>query len=120
VVCILSPEATEDFHHRVGTGIECYGELPITGRRVVGCLRDNVDAPAIADAEVANNTNESVPALFTTIMFLDFGKNSANAIDGYVYAYGFDNDWRDQQMVYLARVPKSIALSTQVLKAQCN
>ena len=32
VVCILSPEATEDFHHGVGAGIECYGELSIAGR----------------------------------------------------------------------------------------
>jgi hypothetical protein len=58
-----------------------------------------------------NITNESAPALFTTIMFLDFGKNSANANDGYVYAYGFDNNWRDQQMVYLARVPNDAVLT---------
>lgn len=42
---------------------------------------------------------------FTTIFFLDYGKNSANAIDGYVYAYGLDNNWRSQQALYLARVP---------------
>lgn len=45
--------------------------------------------------------------LFTTIFFLDYGKNSANAIDGYVYAYGLDNNWRSQQMLYLGRVPAS-------------
>jgi hypothetical protein len=59
----------------------------------------------------ANNTDESVPALFTTIMFLDYGKDSQNAIDGYVYAYGFDNNWRDQQQVYLARVPRHAVLN---------
>lgn len=43
--------------------------------------------------------------LFTTVFFLDFGMNSANAIDGYVYAYGLDNNWRSQQAMYLGRVP---------------
>ncbi|HTF66207.1 MAG TPA: hypothetical protein VK638_26335 [Edaphobacter sp.] len=47
----------------------------------------------------SNNTDESIPALFTTIMFLDFGKNSQHAIDGYVYVYGLDNNWRDEQRV---------------------
>lgn len=41
---------------------------------------------------------------FTTIFFLDYGKNSANAIDDYVYAYGLDNNWRFQQELFLARV----------------
>jgi hypothetical protein len=42
---------------------------------------------------------------FTTIFFLDYGKDSGNAIDGYVYAYGLDNNWRSQETMYLARVP---------------
>lgn len=57
---------------------------------------------------------------FTTIFFLDFGKNNENATvalgeeDGaYVYAYGLDWNWRpsvtglvpDPVSVYLARVP---------------
>src|SRR5258708_33707103 len=49
---------------------------------------------------------------FTTIFFLDFGKNNANAIDNYVYAYALDNNWReahgvvpDPVDVFLARVP---------------
>jgi hypothetical protein len=45
------------------------------------------------------------PALFTTIFFLDYGKNSSEAIDQYVYAYGLDNNWRSQQALYLGRVP---------------
>ncbi len=53
--------------------------------------------------------------LFTTIMFLDYGKDSANnTFDGYVYAYGLDNNWRDSfsdtvpdpTKLYLARVPR--------------
>jgi Domain of unknown function (DUF4185) len=42
---------------------------------------------------------------FTTIFFLDYGKNSRSAIDSYVYAYGLDKNWRSQQAMYLARVP---------------
>ncbi len=48
---------------------------------------------------------------FTTIFFLDFGKNNANAIDSYIYAYGLDNNWHmsdgtvpNPVDVYLARV----------------
>jgi hypothetical protein len=42
---------------------------------------------------------------FTTIFFLDYGKDSEHAIDGYVYAYGLDNNWRSQEALYLGRVP---------------
>lgn len=53
--------------------------------------------------------NTSAPmfpnSAFTTIFFLDYGKNYANAIDGYVYAYGLDSNWRAQQELFLARVP---------------
>jgi hypothetical protein len=42
--------------------------------------------------------------LFTTVFFLDFGKDSADRIDGYVYAYGLDTNWRSQQAMYLGRV----------------
>lgn len=52
---------------------------------------------------------------FTTIMFLDYGKDSQNnTFDQYVYAYGLDYNWRDSfsgtvtdpTNLYLARVPK--------------
>ncbi|KAF0817530.1 MULTISPECIES: hypothetical protein [unclassified Cytobacillus] len=53
--------------------------------------------------------------VFTTIMFLDYGKDSENNSDGYVYAYGLDYNWRDSFIdtvedptnLYLARVPKT-------------
>ncbi|MGH9586849.1 MAG: hypothetical protein ACRD3F_07835, partial [Acidobacteriaceae bacterium] len=61
----------------------------------------------------ANNTDPSVPALFTTIMFLDYGKGYGEAPDTFVYAYGFDNNWRDQQQVYLARVPRYAVLQRE-------
>ena len=47
------------------------------------------------------------PPLFTTVFFLDYGKDSAEAIDRYVYAYGLDINWRSQQALYLGRVPAS-------------
>jgi hypothetical protein len=46
-------------------------------------------------------------SVFTTIFFLDYGKNYANSPDGYVYAYGLDNNWRFQQKLYLGRVAKT-------------
>jgi len=61
----------------------------------------------------ANNTDPSVPALFTTIMFLDYGEGYGEASDNFVYAYGFDNNWRDQQQVYLARVPRQAVLQRE-------
>ena len=53
--------------------------------------------------------------VFTTVMFLDYGKNSENCPDDYVYAYGMDYNWRDSftnQVIdpvdlYLARVPQA-------------
>jgi hypothetical protein len=42
---------------------------------------------------------------FTTVFFLDYGRDSEHAIDSYVYAYGLDNNWRSQEAMYLARVP---------------
>lgn len=44
---------------------------------------------------------------FTTIFFLDFGRDSQWAQDGFVYAYGLDQDFRDQKALYLARIPRS-------------
>lgn len=55
---------------------------------------------------------------FTTIMFLDYGKDNAHAIDDYVYAYGLDHNWRDSftnrvedpTKLFLARVSKDSIL----------
>jgi hypothetical protein len=57
------------------------------------------------------NPSSRKASKFTTIFFLDFGKNSRYAIDGYVYAYGLDTNWRKQQALYLARVPHKRVLN---------
>lgn len=52
--------------------------------------------------------------VFTTVMFLDYGKGYRHAHDGYVYAYGLDGNWRDSYSdvvpdpteLFLARVPR--------------
>jgi hypothetical protein len=53
--------------------------------------------------------------VFTTVMFLDYGKGYRQAPDDYVYAYGLDGNWRDSYTdvvpdptkLFLARVPRN-------------
>lgn len=52
--------------------------------------------------------------VFTTIMFLDYGKDSEHAPDSYAYAYGLDDNWSSvysarppQTKLYLARFPNT-------------
>ncbi|MGH9587406.1 MAG: DUF4185 domain-containing protein [Acidobacteriaceae bacterium] len=52
-----------------------------------------------------DDPNSPEASMFTTIFFADFGKDSDNAIDRYVYVYGLDHNWAGQQELYLARVP---------------
>ncbi|MEV0828955.1 hypothetical protein [Nonomuraea rubra] len=108
-------------HTRKPTGMACVdGTLYLA---VQDLALDFDDAPA---ATVAKSTDHgrtwtwdrSGPmfgnGVFTTIMFLDYGKAYANAPDGYVYAYGLDHNWRDSFAdrvpdpvdVWLARVPR--------------
>ncbi|MBB5958201.1 hypothetical protein FHS29_004809 [Saccharothrix tamanrassetensis] len=47
-------------------------------------------------------------AAFTTIFFLDYGRDSVNAPDpGVVYAYGLDDNWAGRSQLHLARIPKN-------------
>jgi hypothetical protein len=53
--------------------------------------------------------------VFTTVLFLDYGKDYGHAPDDWVYAYGLDGNWRDSfddsvadpPDLYLARMPKT-------------
>ena len=105
---------------RKPTGMVCVdGDLYLA---VQDLRLDFNEAPA---ATIAKSTDkgrtwtwdESAPMfddhVFTTVFFLDFGKNGEHAPDGYVYAYGLDGNWRDSfddsvpdpVDVFLARVP---------------
>jgi Domain of unknown function (DUF4185) len=64
----------------------------------------DASAPMFGDP---GNPSDPGAYKFTTIFFLDYGKNNANAGDNYAYAYGFDNNWHGQQKLYLARIPNT-------------
>ncbi|GAA3850825.1 DUF4185 domain-containing protein [Streptomyces sedi] len=108
-------------HSRKPTGMACVdGDLYLA---VQDLAFDFNDAPA---ATIARSTDKGQTwewdteapmfgdGVFTTVMFLDYGKDYANAPDDYVYAYGLDHNWRDSFNdrvpdpvdLYLGRVPK--------------
>lgn len=58
-----------------------------------------------------SDTKSSLAYKFTTIFFLDFGQDSVYAPGVDVYAYGLDNNWREQKALYLARIPKRSILN---------
>jgi hypothetical protein len=105
-------------HNRKPTGMACIdGDLYLA---VQDLAHDFEEAPALSitrsrDKGRTWSWDRSAPmfdnGVFTTIMFLDLGKDRAKARDGYVYAYGLDHNWRfsgrvpDPDRLYLARVP---------------
>ncbi|MDQ2830236.1 MAG: DUF4185 domain-containing protein, partial [Chloroflexota bacterium] len=104
-------------YNRKPTGMVCVGNamyLAFQNLSTDFSSANNAPAASIAKSTDHGSTwtwDTSAPMfnnhIFTTIFLLDFGKNNANAIDNYVYAYGFDNNWRRQQKMYLARVPST-------------
>ena len=111
----------ENFN-RKPTGMVCVdGELYLA---VQDLRLDFNEAPAASISKSADKGrtwtwDTSAPMfadhVFTTVFFLDYGKDSEHAPEGYVYAYGLDNNWRDSfddsvpdpVDLYLARVPKN-------------
>ncbi len=109
-------------HTRKPTGMACVDGALYLAVQDLALDFDDAPAATIARSNDKGRTwtwNRSAPMFgggaFTTIMFLDYGRNYANAIDGYVYAYGLDHNWRDSFAnrvpdpvdVYLARVPRA-------------
>jgi len=102
---------------RKPTGMLCIDStLYLAFQNLDGVNFNSAPAASIAKSTDYGNTwtwDSSAPMfggagkapLFTTIFFLDYGKDSVNATDQYVYAYGLDNNWREQQALYLGRVP---------------
>lgn len=108
-------------HSRKPTGMACVGgELYLAVQDLAFDFND-VPAATIARSSDHGETwtwDRSAPmfddGVFTTVMFLDYGKDYQHAPDGYVYAYGLDHNWRDSFNdrvpdpvdLYLARVPR--------------
>ncbi|NBE98342.1 DUF4185 domain-containing protein [Nonomuraea sp. KC401] len=101
-------------YNRKPTGMACVGgDLYLAVQDLKKHTFDSAPAATIARSTDHGrtwtwHTGEAMFAgsVFTTIMFLDFGKDYADAVDGYVYAYGLDDNWRQQTDVHLGRVPK--------------
>ncbi len=107
-------------HTRKPTGMACVDGALYLAVQDLALDFDDAPSATIARSNDKGSTwtwNRSAPMFgggaFTTIMFLDYGKDYANAIDGYVYAYGLDHNQRDSFAnrvpdpvdVYLGRVP---------------
>jgi len=105
-------------HSRKPTGMACVGGqlyLAVQDLRL-----DFEAAPALSISRSRDkgrtwSWDRSAPmfgdSVFTTLMFLDYGRDHVNAKDGFVYGYGIDNNWRfsgrvpSPNKLYLGRVP---------------
>ncbi|MGZ0147092.1 hypothetical protein ACXJJ3_08465 [Kribbella sp. WER1] len=101
-------------HTRKPTGMACVGGALYLAVQDLAFDFDDAPAATIAKSTDKGRTwtfDTGAPMFggskFTTIFFLDYGKNYANAPDGYVYAYGLDNNWRDS---FSNRVPDPVDL----------
>lgn len=111
----------DDNHTRKPTGMACVGSTLYLAVQDLATNFDDAPAASISRSDDGGKTwtwDTSGPmfsdGVFTTIMFLDYGKGYALAPDSYVYAYGLDGNWRasyshtvdDPVDLYLARVPR--------------
>ncbi|WP_262702510.1 MULTISPECIES: DUF4185 domain-containing protein [Streptomyces] len=111
--------ATQDYY-RKPTGMVCVnGDLYLAVQDLKKGTLDNAPSATVVKSTDKGETwtSDKVKPMFsdqkfTTVMFLDYGKDNANSPDGYVYAYGLDYNWRDTfdpdpdpTDLYLARVP---------------
>ncbi|MEU6090030.1 hypothetical protein ABZ865_25105 [Streptomyces sp. NPDC047085] len=107
-------------YYRKPTGMACVnGDLYLAVQDLKQGTLDNAPSATIVKStdKGATWTSDTTTPMFsdqkfTTVMFLDYGKDNANSPDGYVYAYGLDYNWRDTfdpdpdpADLYLARVP---------------
>ncbi|WP_328500606.1 DUF4185 domain-containing protein [Streptomyces sp. NBC_00457] len=107
-------------YYRKPTGMVCVnGALYLAVQDLKQGTLDHAPSATIVKSTDKGTTwtsNKTEPMFsdqkFTTVMFLDYGKDNANSPDGYVYAYGMDHNWRDTfdpdpdpTDLYLARVP---------------
>ena len=105
-------------YNRKPTGMLCrHGDLYVAVQDLKTNTFDDAPAASISVSHDKGATwtwNHAAPMfanhVFTTLFFLDFGKDAADAIDGYVYVYGIDQSWATQAKLYLARVPDGSVL----------
>jgi len=108
---------TKGPYYQKPTGMLCHGKkIYVAVHDLNAPTYDDVPAATIAASEDggATWTEDAQPMFtgwtFTTIMFLDYGADRKHAVDGYVYAYGLDHNFRaskhviDPQGLYLARI----------------
>ncbi|WP_446664235.1 DUF4185 domain-containing protein [Flexivirga sp. B27] len=107
-------------HTRKPTGMACVGDTKYLA--VEDLASDFNQAPAATIAESQDGVHWTwdhdrpmfSDGVFTTVMFLDYGKGYRRAPGNYVYAYGLDGNWRDSYSdvvpdpteLFLARVPR--------------
>ncbi|MGC4941929.1 hypothetical protein [Kribbella sp. DT2] len=101
-------------HSRKPTGMACVGGALYLAVQDLAFDFDDAPAATIAKSVDKGRTwtfDRAAPMFggskFTTIFFLDYGKDNVNSPDGYVYAYGLDNNWRDS---FSNRVPDPVDL----------
>ncbi|WP_052592889.1 DUF4185 domain-containing protein [Luteipulveratus mongoliensis] len=109
-------------YNRKPTGMVCDGNTIYLAVQDLALDFNDVPAASIVKSVDGGRTwtwDRSKPMFsdheFTTVWFADFGRGKAAAPDGYVYAYGLDDNWRDSfddtvpdpQDLFLARVPKA-------------
>ncbi len=106
-------------YNRKPTGMLCVqGELYLAVQDLRTFTYDDAPAATIVHSVDKGRTwtwDRSAPMfsnhVFTTVMFLDFGKDGEHAPQGFVYAYGLDDNWAFNSSLspptalYLARVP---------------
>jgi hypothetical protein len=110
----------DEGYNRKPTGMLCVnGEIYVAVQDLQS--KTFLDAPA---ASISKSTDHGLTWtfdraapmfdnwIFTTIFFLDFGKDQANSFDpSYVYAYAIDNSWQYSDKLYLAKVPRTSVMS---------
>ncbi len=114
---------TRGHYYQKPTGLLSHGEkLYLAVQDLDGLTYDDTPAATIAVSEDGGVTWREGPSpmftgsVFTTIMFLDFGKGRDAKAGPYVYAYGLDHNWRasrhvlDPQGLYLARIANDRAI----------
>jgi hypothetical protein len=105
-------------HNRKPTGLVCVGGSLYLAIQDLSLDFEAAPALTISRSDDKGRTwswDRSAPmfgdSAFTTLMFLDFGRDNSGAIGGYVHAYGIDHNWRfservpDPTMLHLGRVP---------------